>query len=128
MRIPAMTLCGIVMLAAANAWSAEPALDAQLADPAVYAKKMGALVVVTVTDIELIDADETGPAPKPGQGHLHYRLDDGPVIATSARKLGFHELAPGAHKIRVVLVGNDHQPLGPEETLQVLIPTAVVAY
>jgi hypothetical protein len=47
-----------------------------------------------------------------GQGHLHYRVDDGPVIATTVTELSFHELAPGPHRFEVTLVGNDHQPLG----------------
>ncbi len=76
----------------------------------------------------MIDADEAGPSPRAGQGHLHYQVDGGPVIATAARKLAFHELAPGERRIRVALVGNDHKSLGPEETLIVLIPTAVLAH
>ncbi len=54
--------------------------------------------------------------------------DDGPVIATSAKKLAFHGLKPGTHRIRVALVGNDHKLVGPEETVTVMIPTAVVAH
>jgi hypothetical protein len=49
------------------------------------------------------------------------------VIATSASKLAFHELKPGNHEIRVALVGNDHKPIGPEEIITVMIPTAVLA-
>jgi hypothetical protein len=37
-------------------------------------------------------------------------------------KLSFHGLTPGAHKIVVTLAGNDHNPLGPQQTLNVTIP------
>jgi hypothetical protein len=57
-----------------------------------------------------------------GQGHLHYQVDNGPVIATTTTKLSFHELSAGQHKVMVMLVGNDHKPLGAEETLTVTIP------
>jgi hypothetical protein len=60
--------------------------------------------------------------PVPGQGHLHYRVDKGPVIATPTPKLSLHELAPGAHTILVMLVGNDHKPLGPQQELNVTVP------
>jgi hypothetical protein len=65
-----------------------------------------------------------GEKPRPGQGHLHYQVDDGPVIATTATKLSFHGLKPGAHKIVVTLAANDHSPLGPQQALEVTIPTA----
>jgi hypothetical protein len=52
---------------------------------------------------------------------LHYRVDNGPVVATTSTKLSFHELPVGEHKIMVMLAGNDHQPLGPRETLSVRI-------
>jgi hypothetical protein len=63
-----------------------------------------------------------GEKPMKGQGHLHYRVDDGPVIATTSTKLSFHDLKPGAHKIEVVLAANDHNPLGPKATLNVTVP------
>jgi hypothetical protein len=107
--------------------SADPQLDAELVDADVNSAKGNALVKVAVSDVQLIDADDAGPTPRNGEGHLHYQVDDGPVIATSASKLAFHELKPGTHQIRVALVGNDHKPVGPEETITVLIPSAVLA-
>jgi hypothetical protein len=59
---------------------------------------------------------------KAGQGHLHYQVDDDPIVATTAKKLSFHALSSGKHTIKVVLAGNDHSPLGPEQTLDVNIP------
>lgn len=77
---------------------------------------------VKVTGIKIVDPAEANEKPVAGQGHLHYQVDDGPVIATTTMKLSFHGLTPGAHKIVVTLAGNDHNPLGPQQTLNVTIP------
>jgi hypothetical protein len=107
--------------------AADPQLDAEVVDADVNSANGNALIRVAVTGVQLIDADDAGSTPRIGQGHLHYQVDDGPVIATSASKLAFHELKPGEHQIRVTLVGNDHKPTGPEETVTVMIPSAVLA-
>ena len=78
---------------------------------------------VKVAGIQLIDAAAVNEQPQQGQGHLHYQVDNGPLIATTVTKLSFHELSSGEHKITVMLMGNDHQPLGVQETLTVTIPT-----
>jgi hypothetical protein len=98
------------------------AIDAKLVDPEMKAQKKAATVTVKVTGVAIIDPASVGEKPKNGQGHLHYRVDDGPVIATTATKLTFHELKPGPHKIEVVLAGNDHNPLGPQQILNVTVP------
>jgi hypothetical protein len=97
-------------------------LTARLIDAENKAKKKAATVEVTVKGCALIDPATVGEKPKAGQGHLHYRVDDGPVIATTATKLSFHELTSGTHKIVVMLAANDHSPLGPQETLTVTVP------
>jgi hypothetical protein len=98
-----------------------PALSAKLVDAEKHAKEQAASVEVTVAGIQIIDPAAVNEQPKEGQGHFHYQLDSGPLIATTAPKLSFHELSAGEHKITVRLVGNDHQPLGPQETLTVSI-------
>ncbi|HSF34403.1 MAG TPA: hypothetical protein VLK82_28585 [Candidatus Tectomicrobia bacterium] len=98
------------------------ALSAMLANPEENAQKQTATVEVKVAGLELIDPAAVKEQPQQGQGHLHYQADNGPVIATTATKLSFHELTSGEHKITVMLVGNDHQPLGPKETLAITIP------
>jgi hypothetical protein len=101
---------------------ASPTLKAMLIDAENKAKKQAATVEVKVTGITLIDPAKVKEQPKMGQGHLHYQVDDGPIIATTAPKLSFHGLTPGQHKIVVMLAANDHNPLGPQETLNVTIP------
>jgi hypothetical protein len=114
-------------LALATGARAEPTLEASLTDPIEKAQKGGATVVARTSGIELVDPASVQEKPSDGQGHLHYRVDDGPIIATTVTKLSFHELTPGSHRIQVMLVGNDHQPLGPSETLRVEVPTAAAA-
>jgi hypothetical protein len=98
-----------------------PALSATLVDAENKAQKNEATVEVKVAGVEIVDPAKVNEQPTQGQGHLHYQLDSGPVIATTATKLSFHELSPGEHKIIVMLVGNDHQPLGAQELLTVTI-------
>ncbi len=95
---------------------------AQLLNVAEDAKNKTADVKVTVSGIQLIDPDSVRDQARNGQGHLHYRVDNGPVIATTATKLAFHELPHGKHRIVVELVANDHTPLGPHQVLDVDIP------
>ena len=100
---------------------------AQLTAQLVDAEKNGARGAATVA-VKVIGLSLTDPAakevPKAGQGHLHYQLDDGPVVATTAPKLSFHGLKPGEHRVVVMLAGNDHRPLGAEQTLSVRVTQA----
>jgi len=96
--------------------------EATLVDASAKALKKTATVDVKVAAIGLVDPDTTDGKPKPGQAHLHYQLDKGPIIATTATKLSFHNLTPGQHTIMVTLAGNDHNPIGRENVLTVTIP------
>ena len=106
----------------AKATPAGVAMTAKLVDPEMKAQKKEATVMVDVKGIKLTDPAEAKEQPKAGQGHLHYQVDNGPVIATTSPKLSFHGLSSGPHTIIVVLAANDHSPLGPQETLTVTIP------
>jgi hypothetical protein len=97
-------------------------LTASLVDPATSAKEKTATVQVRVAGVKLIDPAMTNKRPTKGQGHLHYRVDSGPVIATTTTKLSFHELTPGNHQIVVMLANNDHSPAGPQQTLEITVP------
>lgn len=100
----------------------QPSMTAELVDAERKALKKSATVSVHVSGIELVDPASVKEKAADGQGHLHYRVDEGPVIATTATKLSFHELGTGPHTITVVLAGNDHAPLGPSVTLHVAVP------
>ena len=99
-----------------------PTLTATLVDAEKKAQQKAATVDVKVTGIKIIDPAAANEKPVAGQGHLHYQVDDGPIIATTTMKLSFHGLTSGTHKIVVTLAGNDHNPLGPQQTLDVTIP------
>lgn len=107
---------------ARNVVAQSGSLTAALVDPAANAKEKTATVKVQVTGVKLIDPALTNKRPTKGQGHLHYRVDGGPVIATTTTKLSFHELTPGKHQIVVMLANNDHSPTGLEQTLEITVP------
>ncbi len=100
----------------------KPVMTAKLIDADKKASARSATVEVTTSGVELTDPAVSNEKPVPGQGHLHYQLDKGPVIATPTAKLSFHELAPGPHTILIVLAGNDHKPLGPQQQLTLTVP------
>jgi len=91
-------------------------------NPEHNAKEHAATVQVNVAGVEMVDPAAVKETPKEGQGHLHYQVDNGPVVATTATKLSFHDLSPGQHTIVVMLAGNDHSPVGPKTTLNVTVP------
>lgn len=102
-------------------------MTAKLVDADKKAAERAATVEVTVSGVELVDPAMSKEKDVPGQAHLHYQVDKGPVVATPSAKLSFHELAPGPHTIVVVLAGNDHKPLGPQQQLTVTVPAAAKA-
>jgi hypothetical protein len=102
--------------------SMKPTMTAKLIDPDKKAAEGGATIEVTVSGVELTDPAMANEKPVAGQAHLHYQVDKGPVVATTAAKLSFHELTPGSHTIVVTLVGNDHKTLGSQQQLTVNVP------
>jgi hypothetical protein len=105
--------------------SMKPTMTAKLVDPDKKAAEGAATVEVTVSGVELTDPAMANEKPVPGQAHLHYQVDRGPVVATPTAKLTYHDLTPGSHTIVVMLVGNDHKPLGPQQQLTVNVPKAM---
>jgi hypothetical protein len=97
-------------------------MTAKLVDADKKASQRAATVEVTTSGVQLVDPSISMEKAVPGQGHLHYQLDKGAIVATPAAKLSFHELAPGPHTIDVMLAGNDHKPLGPQQQLSVTVP------
>ncbi|MFO0983810.1 MAG: hypothetical protein U1E76_19100 [Planctomycetota bacterium] len=94
-------------------------LTARLIESEKAAMHGGACVEVQVAGVQLIDPATVNEKPRDGEGHLHYQIDDGPVVATTATKLAFHDLKPGPHKLKVMLAANDHTPLGPMQELTI---------
>ena len=113
-------VAGFALLLPSVALAREASLSAKLVDRDAKARERSAAIVVTVTDFELVESPDAVAIP--GQGHLHYRVDDGFVIATTAPRIGLHALSPGPHRFEIRLVGNDHVALGPVVRLDVTIP------
>ena len=107
-----------------------PSLAARLIDERRNAAKEAASVEVTVRGVRLVDPSLSSKARGPIEGHLHYQLDGGAVIATTASQLSFHELSPGEHKISIHLIDGNHIPIGMPVVLTVRVPAVetVLAY
>jgi len=119
-----LTSAVLVGVAVAVDQSAAVGLNARLVEPERNSARGTATVAVDVTGVSLTDPATANETPKAGQAHLHYQVDDGPVVATTTPKLSFHGLPPGDHRIVVMLAANDHSPLGPEATLSVSVPAS----
>ncbi len=117
-------LCGIAgaLISSSIAMAADPSFKASLVDPEKKAAQATATVKVEVMGAKLTDPASRHEKPMPGEVHIHYRLDDGPVVATTAPKLSWHELSPGKHTFTVNLADNAHQKVGDAQTLSVEIP------
>lgn len=109
-------------LATPKSPAATYSMKAEMVETENKIKKREATVVVTTGGIQLVDPTTAKETAKIGEGHLHYRVDNGPVIATTATKLSFHELSSGEHKISVTLAGNDHKPLTDPITFIMTVP------
>lgn len=99
-----------------------PRVVAVLVDAESKAQKRSAVVQAKANGITIVDPAAAKERAVPGQGHFHYRVDDGPIVATTSTKLSFHDLKPGRHTITVELAGNDHEPLAKAAELAVSVP------
>ena len=108
--------CALALFLAVPAMATEPQLTAKVVDKS-RPGDITASVMVDVQNVELVDPASVQEQPKEGQGHLHYQVDDGFMIATTAKKLSFHGLKPGEHTFKVMLAQNNHAPAGPQQTL-----------
>jgi hypothetical protein len=106
----------------AAAETGKVAATASLVDKDAKAKQKAAVVEVDVTGVKLVDPATSQEKAVAGQGHLHYQVDTGPIIATPASKLAFHGLPPGKHTITVYVAGNDHAALTPAQVLELQVP------
>jgi hypothetical protein len=68
------------------------------------------------------NANTNSTNPTAGTAHLHYQLGTGPDIATATTILTYANLASCKHTIHVKLVDSNHRPLGPADTVSVVIP------
>jgi hypothetical protein len=127
-NIACLWLCLLLTgLAAAQGWTdwlgveGGPRMRAALVDEAQNARNHSAVVEVQVLRIWLHSPQALG-ASSVTTGRLWYRVDQGPVIATTDTQLTFEQLTPGDHSIKVTVVGIDDHPLTPSAKLTVRIP------
>jgi hypothetical protein len=93
-------------------------LTIKLVDEAMLSKDKMAKVDVAVTGVKLM-TEHKGTTMG---SHLHYQIDDSPIIVTGSPTLSFANLTPGKHTINVTVVDAKHSPLAGPETIEVNIP------
>lgn len=128
----ALTAALAVLAGQAAAQVGPPRLSANLVDPQRNARNQSIVVETRATGVEIVDPERARPAEgsreyadrQAGvrQAHYHYQLDDGPVIATTADRLSFHDVEPGEHTVTIRLADAEHQPVGAEQQLTIEIP------
>lgn len=132
MRHIAGVLAAALLAGPAAAQVGPPRLSASLVDAQKNARNGSIVVETRATGIEIVDPEKARPMEgrrefadrQAGvrQAHYHYQLDDGPVIATTAEKLSFHDVEPGEHTVSVRLADAEHQPMAAEQQLTIEIP------
>lgn len=121
MTIVASLMVWTVSIAADTAKVAV-SFDAKLVDSEANASKRSAVVEVKASGLILIDPALSTKMNTTPEGHFHYQVDNGFVIATPVNKLSFHNLSSGTHQISVSLADNDHKAIGLAQVLMVTIP------
>lgn len=98
----------------AQAGSAAPAVrpTIQLLTPQAGATVPAGTVAVTVetTDIEIVMPSGGNV---PGQGHVHFTLDDRPYEMSIEKGFEFDDVEPGPHTLKAELVQNDTSSFDP---------------
>lgn len=67
-------------------------------------------VAVETTGLEFVKPSGTNV---PGQGHVHFTLDDRPFVLSIEREAELKDVEPGRHKIIAELVQNDTESFDP---------------
>jgi Cu/Zn superoxide dismutase len=98
-------------------------VTARFINEAANANKKMATVDVSVTGVTINAAKDIAGMGEGTMGvHLHYQLDNGPIIVTPEKKLTFANLSSGTHTIKVTVANGHHQPISETQTLTVKIP------
>lgn len=99
-----------------------PLLVAALVDPKNNAKNHNVVIEVQTDGISIVDPATVHGKPKSHEGHLQYRLDNGPIENTTSKTWRFEHLPPGEHLIRVALASSDNHQIGETRSLRIKVP------
>lgn len=94
---------------------------ARLRDEDQNARDHIAVVEVEVLNVWL-DTPQVVEQPGIEVGVLRYQVDRCPPVVTTATRLQFHQLKPGAHTITVAVIGADDRPITPPALLKLTVP------
>ncbi len=117
-----VSLMILTLAVAADTAKVAVSFEAKLVDQEANSSKHSAVVEVKASGLTLIDPVLSSKMNTTPEGHFHYQVDNGFIIATPVNKLAFHNLTSGQHQIAVSLADNDHKPIGQPQVLMVTIP------
>lgn len=99
-----------------------PLLTATLVNPKANAQNHKAVIKVQTDGLKIVDPAKVNQEPRLDEGHIQYRLDNGPVQNTTLNTWTFEHLSRGEHLIRVALASNDGHQFGSGKWLKVNVP------
>jgi hypothetical protein len=119
-----MVLCGIAALSLSGvllASAQSPEIKVTSPTPGMLVDGTTVTVTFEVVDFTLVPSTvplaEAGQHPelnKPGEGHVHFMLDLGPLVVWErAEPYSFMNVPPGEHQLMAELVNNDHASFTP---------------
>jgi hypothetical protein len=77
-------------------------------------------IAIVPSTVPLERAGLQPDANRPGEGHVHFMLDLGPLVVwTSAAPYTFTNVPPGEHQLMVEVVNNDHSSFNPPVIQQI---------
>lgn len=122
----------VLILSPLVTWAQEgPSLTVTAPKDGVELKESNVTVEFNVSDFQLVPSNvpltEAGKRPeanRPGEGHLHFRLDLQPVVVwEKGEPYTFTNVPPGEHQLMVEVVNNDHSSLSPPVMEQIRFRT-----
>lgn len=99
-----------------------PLLIVKFVNQKENAQHRRAVIEVQTDGLKMVDPVVGNHEPRSDEGHIQYRLDNGPIQNTTSITWTFDHLSPGKHLIRVAVASNDNHQLGEEKALKVCVP------
>lgn len=127
-----LIVCGLLLGSFGISSAQSPGLDVTSPTEGSSVDGTNVTVTFTVTGITLVPStvplERAGQQPeanRPGEGHVHFMLDLGPLVVWStAEPYTFTNVPPGEHQLMVEIVNNDHGSLNPPIVRQIRFRTS----
>ncbi len=99
-----------------------PVMTAKLVDQEQNAKHHRAVIQIETDGVRLVDAASADHQPRLDEGHIRYRVDNGPEQNSTSKTITLENLPSGTRLIHVDLMDSTEAKMGRSTTLKVEIP------